>query len=654
VSRLARPILLLLALALPGAALAASEEIEAAARVVVSELEAWDVSAAREAVDELLAREPDSRVAKALHAQVLFEEGNYAKSAALWDELGAPDEGIAQLARATHRLTKGYESIESKHFVFRYPPGKDALLAPYALEALEKIYEAMRADLGYGPPNKIPIEVYADAKALAAVSTLPLEAIKTSGTIAICKFNRIMFTSPKALVHGYGWLDTLAHEYVHLVISKKSRNSVPIWIHEGLAKYLESRWRGEAGQALSPASEAFLGQELKKDALIPFERMHPSMALLPSQEDAALAYAEVFTAIEMMHRTGGNAALVKLMDELKGGADYKTAVSRTVGSPFPKFMADWKAYLARRRYPKEVAPLSAERRRFTEDEAQRPSAQASEEEREKIRFGDFLEIEDSEGRKLAHLGELLHTRGRHKAAVEEFARAYQRVKNRSPALSNRYALALMKLGDFERAEKLLRASLKPFPSHPTTHLHLGQILMATGRADEAERSFLEVVAHDPFDPRPHRALAEIYGARKDALRLEREKASLAILMGREKSAVESKGVVIVRSHPFARVLLDGVDTGRSTPTKLLVAPGQHVIRLVNEERGFSREIAVEVVAGEESLVEVMLDEAPGADGGVSPGGGLGDAFGPARAPEFPRASSTRPPHGTRRRFPASH
>ena len=218
-SRLARPTLLLVALLLPGAVLAASEEIEAAARIVIGELEAWDVNAAREAVDELLAREPDSRRAKALHAQVLFEEGDYAKSAALWDELGAPDEDMALLARATHQVTKSYESVESKHFVFRYPPGKDALLAPYALEALEKIYAAMRADLGFGPPNKIAIEVYADAKALAAVSTLPLEAIKTSGTIAICKFNRIMFTSPKALVHGYGWLDTLAHEYVHLVIT---------------------------------------------------------------------------------------------------------------------------------------------------------------------------------------------------------------------------------------------------------------------------------------------------------------------------------------------------------------------------------------------------------------------------------------------------
>lgn len=610
-SRRALLLPLVLATLLPaGAARASAEELEAAGRIVAAELEAWDVTAAREAVDELLERYPDEPRARALHAQVLFEEGRYEESVAVWDALGAPDEGMAALARATAKATRGYESTESAHFVFRYPPGKDALLAPYALETLEKTYAAMREDLGYAPSHRIPIEVYDDTQALSKVSTLPLEAIKTSGTIAICKFNRVMFTSPKALVRGYGWLDTLAHEYIHLVISKKSRNRVPIWIHEGLAKFLESRWRGQAGQALSPAAEAFLGQELKKNALIPFERMHPSMALLPSQEDAALAYAEVFTAVEYLHAEGGTARLVKLVDELRGGADYQTAVARTAGVPFAKFMSDWKAYLRRRPYPKEAPPMSAEKRRFREDGASPPATSQTAEERERIRFGDFIEIEDPEGRRLAHLGELLRARERNRAAVEEFARAHARVGNLSPALSNRYALALMKLGQMERAEKLLVASLEPFPFHPTTHLHLGQIRMASGRPNDAERSFLEVVANDPFDPRPHRALVEIYGKRDDLLRGRREAQALALLAGTAKDAAEPRGVIVVRSHPYARVLLDGADTGRSTPTKLLVAPGTHVVRLVNEERGFSRDREVEVKAGEEQVVEILLDEQP--------------------------------------------
>ena len=59
---------------------------------------------------------------------------------------------------------------------------------------------------------------------------------------------------------GYDWLDTVSHEFVHLVVSKKSRNTVPIWMHEGLAKYLESRWRGPAGGAMTPSTLALLGR----------------------------------------------------------------------------------------------------------------------------------------------------------------------------------------------------------------------------------------------------------------------------------------------------------------------------------------------------------------------------------------------------------
>ena len=70
--------------------------------------------------------------------------------------------------------------------------------------------------------------------------------------------------------------------------------------------------------------------------------------------------------------------------------------------------------------------------------------------------------------------------------------------------------------------------------------------------------------------------------------------------------------MVVRSHPLARVFLDGVDTGRTTPALLDVAPGSHVVKLVNDELGFEREAAVEVGPGEEKELDVTLG---GADAG---------------------------------------
>ena len=99
-----------------------------------------------------------------------------------------------------------------------------------------------------------------------------------------------------------------AHEFIHFVISKKSRNKVPIWLHEGIAKYYESSWRTKP-EALSASSEKLLEEAVRNGGLITFEQMHLN-AKLPSQESEALAFAEVFTMIEFSTFTARGAYLL--------------------------------------------------------------------------------------------------------------------------------------------------------------------------------------------------------------------------------------------------------------------------------------------------------------------------------------------------------
>src|SRR5439155_1682145 len=112
------------------------------------------------------------------------------------------------------------------------------LLAAWRIEEAASEVEALvkeRAD------DADVLFLYGEVADLAKVSTLTLKEIETSGTIALCKFNRLMIVSPRALVRGYPWLDTLAHEFTHFVVSRASHNTVPIWFHEGLAKFEEQR-----------------------------------------------------------------------------------------------------------------------------------------------------------------------------------------------------------------------------------------------------------------------------------------------------------------------------------------------------------------------------------------------------------------------------
>ena len=408
-----------------------------------------------------------------------------------------------------------YQKTESAHFVFEYPAGKDALLAPWALDALEQMRAALEVDLGYAPPGKVRVELVGSAGELAQVSTLSKEAIRTTGTIAICKFNKLMVTSPRAVLKGYDWLDTVAHEYTHLVISRKSRNTVPIWMHEGLAKYLESRWHGPAGGAMTPSTLALLGSRVRAGTLVPFEKMHPSMALLPTAEDAATAFAEVFFAIELVHREGGARGLARLLELMGQGLSDQAAVEGVTGRKWHDFERAWMANLKRQPFPKELIPPSShEKRELAEGSSSKDKKKKKGRE---ISFGDFTEVVEVPARRDAHLGELFRERRRMSAAADAYARAWKVVGDRYESISNKYALTLLELHRYDEAEKVLEGSLRLHPGSASTNVHLGRIRLRAKAWAPAKAAYLEALGVNPFDPEVHVALYAAAEATQDTV-----------------------------------------------------------------------------------------------------------------------------------------
>ena len=104
-----------------------------------------------------------------------------------------------RLAKDTPTITGDHEKAESEHFIFLYPKGKDAVLVPYALEALEAIARRCRRISATRRRGRSGWRSSTTPRELAKVSTLTYEQIQTTGTIAICKFNKLMVTSPKAV-----------------------------------------------------------------------------------------------------------------------------------------------------------------------------------------------------------------------------------------------------------------------------------------------------------------------------------------------------------------------------------------------------------------------------------------------------------------------
>ena len=486
-------------------------------RKAISALDDEDVPGAREIVEPLLAEHGEVAAVQTMAGILRFHEQRYPEAAALLEKGKLPTGSIdyLKLARAAIEITKDHARAESDHFVVSYPKGKDEVLVPYVLDALEAQRKALQEDLGWATSGgKVVIEILNDTRDLARLSTLTEEEIKTSGTIALCKFNKLMIVSPKALVKGYDWLDTAAHEYTHHVVTARTHNNTPIWLHEGIAKYSEPRWRGSAGE-LSAWSAGLLRDAVKRNELVTFEQMHPSMAKLPSQERAALAFAEVMVAVEYLQKKGGRPLMTKVLDLVAEGTPAEKAVAQALGVSFEAFQADWKRYLAARPLPEGG---DEEKKRFKGDPRHGGS------------HSEWAEISDAKARGFARLGEIFRERGRWAAARIQYGKAVERVGKGYPVLSHKFALAAMSSGHEDEAVSALAEALRRHPQYAALHVAMGRVHVKQKSWGRARDEFLEANATDPFDPEIHAGLALAWEGLGEAGPASREKRFAQLLL----------------------------------------------------------------------------------------------------------------------------
>src|SRR6185436_14487544 len=141
-----------------------------------------------------------------------------------------------------------------------------------------------------------------------------------------------------------------------------------------------------------PSTLALLGSRVRKNTLVPFEKMHPSMAMLPTAEDAATAFAEVYFAIDLLYTREGSPGLKQLLSSMAGGLSDQKAVEAVFKAPFPQFEKAWLAHVKKQPFPKELIPRSQKDRK--EDLIGADDGKKKDEPKKKeVGFGDFKEVE---------------------------------------------------------------------------------------------------------------------------------------------------------------------------------------------------------------------------------------------------------------------
>jgi len=489
-------------------------------------LDRADLSCAQRAFSRLDKSTLNSLEGRAIASRLAFYEGEYARAvseirAAVeetpeGDRLSRDKSYQQMLAHYETALavTTDYESTEDPKHAVRFAPGADMILGEEGLEVLVACEREIAPLLGGSPDHKIVVELFPTADAFIDASddrspafddqgrviegtTRWRRAVQTTGVIGLSKWTRLLVTSPRAKPRGYDWKDTLAHEYIHLVVAARSADRVPVWLQEGLAKALESRWKGDSSVKISPHQETLLREALAADDLVTLEEMHPSMALLPTAERAALAFAQVALMVEYAISEGGEGAILKTIDAVRDGADAKLALAEGAGfSEFSAFYEGWLTYVrALELTSGNLSALPTVLDASGDDFAEDPLLA------ERKDLADF-----------ARLGDLLMDADRPLAALVEYTKATPPEEPISPLLAVRLARCHLALDAPAEATRILEESVRLYPEFALTHKLLGDLLSRDGANIRAIAAYRKAHDLNPYDAEIQSALVGLYEA----------------------------------------------------------------------------------------------------------------------------------------------
>ena len=480
-------------------------------------LDKWDIYKAGEVLSSLKKDASTDRFnLHILEAEYLYKRSRFFEAVNVLKELESNDASIqGQIAflNDMDKITNKFLKIESEHFIVRYHPD-DAILEKYIVEALEKSFDYYKKIFGIDIQEKIPVEIYPSAEDFNIASTLSKHDMEVSHAVAICKYNRLMMITPRAFRYGFRYRDTIAHELVHYFIQRKTDANCPIWLHEGTADYLDSKWHSTNNEFLSPSKKNLLEDIIKSGEYITFDRMEPSLVKLSSVIEVEKAFAEVSLAVDMVYNRYGSDTLQMIFDELKTGKNIKTVLKDIFGMSLEDFEKAWLEYL--KTYPLSYTdgakPEPLLLKEGSEASLETPQDDVSVTNRLKVakRFDDKqrYNIAEQEYKKI------LENEPHHFETLALLGRLYQK--------SGRFPESITTFKHLERIR----------PDFTPLYTRTGRMLYDRGDIAESIRYLSEANELNPYDPEIHRLLSDAYKEMGDGRNSAREQAAYLLLVGK--------------------------------------------------------------------------------------------------------------------------
>ncbi|MCX7943778.1 MAG: tetratricopeptide repeat protein [Deltaproteobacteria bacterium] len=442
-----------------------------------------------------------------LKGKIAFYRGRYEESYNHFS-LSKKQDYIIRCAINAYHITSKYKRHETNNFIIFYPDEKEEVYLEYLTEGLEYALKTLSPIFGYQPKEKIRIEILNKQSDLEKLTTLPLEAIEKTNTIAVTKFNKIMISSPKTQIDGYDYIGTATHELIHLMISTITHERTPVWIHEALARYFD-RYTPDRIPTLRPDVLGLLRRRVEKNSLITFEQIHPSMALLPSQEDTTVAFAEVFLVSEYLHKKIGLEFVKRMLNLIKEQKDMDYIFQNFGFSSFKGFEDEFLKYLKK----KIENSYSAEQLYY---------APTSNKKNKKEYLGDVYTM------KYMKLGDLLFLENLFEAAYIEYEKA-SKSGLINPHIENRKAFALINAKRYNDAANILEKIKDLYPDYYSTFVNLSRAYLPLKNYSKALEALERAVRLNPFDKEIYLMFLKIFVEQNNEYEADKTRKKIEIL-----------------------------------------------------------------------------------------------------------------------------
>jgi tetratricopeptide (TPR) repeat protein len=238
--------------------------------------------------------------------------------------------------RLAENLLGTYETIETEHFIIRYAPGIDEVLARDMPGPLEQIYDELTAVFQHRPANKTQIDIMPDQSSFAVRIT----GMPHIWTIAAATGDVISLTPPRSgpgQADPYNWVNVMRHEYVHTVTLAQTANRVPHWFTEACAVSVETTGRTyDTCQMLAAA--------LAQDELFEYDQINWGFVRPKTPRDRPLAYAQSDWMLEFIATRWSHQAIVDLLELYRQGVSDIDALKRVTGYSADEFMQDFRGW----------------------------------------------------------------------------------------------------------------------------------------------------------------------------------------------------------------------------------------------------------------------------------------------------------------------